>query len=382
MLRKKFMRKGFFGFTPSLFPKKEICDVGLVDRDMTNAFAPEISITSEFALKTATREILRMKNVIIILALVFFSWFQPVNAQNTKAARIGFLGPNSAASTSSRMESLRAGLRELGYVEGKNLVIESRWADGNFDRLPALAIQLVGLKVDLILTSGTPGTRAARSATATIPIIMVTSGDPVAFGLVASLARPGGNITGASNFSPELSAKRIELLKEAFPSTQRVGVLFNPDNSINERNLPAMEQTSKALKLRLQKFAVRTVDDIKTAHPAMSKLRIDAVALPDDDFLSATKDTIVELVSKQRLPSIGRADFAEAGGIIGYSVNFFDLYHRAAIFVDKIVKGAKPGDLPVEQPRKFDFVINLKATNQIGLTIPPNVLARADKVIR
>jgi putative tryptophan/tyrosine transport system substrate-binding protein len=323
-----------------------------------------------------------MKNAIIILTLVFLSWFQPVSAQNAKAVRIGFLGPNSAASTSSRMESLRAGLRELGYVEGKNLVIESRWADGNYDRLPDLARDLVGLKVDLILTSGTPGTRAARSATATIPIIMVTSGDPVALGLVASLARPGGNITGASNFAPELSAKRIELIKEAFPSTQRVGVLFNPDNSINDRNVPAMEQTSKGLKLVLQKIAVRSADDFKNAYSAMSKLRVEAVALPEDDFLSATNAKVVELVSKQRLPSIGRADFAEAGGIIGYAVNFFDLYRRAAIFVDKIVKGAKPGDLPVEQPRKFDFVINLKAAKQIGLTIPPNVLVRADKVIK
>jgi putative tryptophan/tyrosine transport system substrate-binding protein len=323
-----------------------------------------------------------MKNAIIILTLVFLSWFQPVSAQNAKAVRIGFLGPNSAASTSSRMESLRVGLRELGYVEGKNLVIESRWANGNYDRLPDLARDLVGLKVDLILTSGTPGTRAARSATATIPIIMVTSGDPVALGLVASLARPGGNITGASNFAPELSAKRIELIKEAFPSTQRVGVLFNPDNSINDRNVPAMEQTSKGLGLVLQKIAVRSADDFKNAYSAMSKLQVDAVALPEDDFLSATNAKVVELVSKQRLPSIGRADFAEAGGIIGYAVNFFDLYRRAAIFVDKIVKGAKPADLPVEQPRKFDFVINLKAAKQIGLTIPPNVLARADKVIR
>jgi putative ABC transport system substrate-binding protein len=326
---------------------------------------------------------MRMKTTaLIILALVFLSWFQAVSAQSSKVVRIGFLGPNSAASTSSRMESLRAGLRELGYVEGKNLVIESRWADGNYDRLPDLAIELVGLKVDLILTSGTPGTRAARNATATIPIIMVTSGDPVALGLVASLARPGGNITGASNFAPELSAKRIELIKEAFPSTQRVGVLFNPDNSINDRNVPAMEETSKALKLVLQKIAVRSADDIINAHSAMSKLRVDAVALPEDDFLSATKDKVVELVSKQRLPSIGRADFAEAGGIIGYAVNFFDLYRRAAIFVDKIVKGAKPGELPIEQPRKFDFVINLKAAKQLGVTVQPNVLARADKVLK
>jgi putative ABC transport system substrate-binding protein len=280
------------------------------------------------------------------------------------------------------MESLRAAVRDLGYVEGKNLVIESRWADGNYDRLPDLATQLVALKVDFILTSGTPGARAAKSATTTIPIIMVTSGDPVAVGLVASLARPGGNITGLSNFAPELSAKRVELIKEAFPATQRVGVIFNPDNSINDRNVPAMDETSKALKLLLQKIAVRSTDDIKNAHPAMSKLRVDAVALPEDDFLSATNDRVVELVSKQRLPSIGRAEFAEAGGIIGYAVNFFDQYRRAATFVDRIVKGANPGDLPVEQPRKFDFIVNLKAAKQIGLPIPPNVLARADRVIK
>jgi putative tryptophan/tyrosine transport system substrate-binding protein len=318
----------------------------------------------------------------VVLILAFLSCSQSVHAQNTKIVRIGFLGPNSAASTSTRMESLRAGLRDLGYVEGKNLTIESRWADGNYDRLPDLASELVRLKVDLILTSGTPGTRSARNATATIPIIMVTSGDPVALGLVASLARPSGNITGASNFAPELGAKRVELLKETFPSTQRVGVIFNPENSINDRNVPAMEETSAALKLALQKFPVRSADDFKTAYSMMSKLRIDGVALPEDDFLSNMNDKVVELVSKQRLPAIGRAEFAEAGGTIGYAVNFFDLYRRAAIFVDKIVKGAKPGDLPIEQPRKFDFIINVKAAKQIGLTIPPNVLARADKVIR
>jgi ABC-type uncharacterized transport system substrate-binding protein len=321
--------------------------------------------------------------LLVILALApFFDPLSAVGQQPAKVVRIGFLGPNSAASTAGRMEALRAGLRDLGYVEGTNLIIESRWADGNYERLPALARDLVGLKVDLILTSGTPGTRAAKSATATIPIIMVTSGDPVALGLVASLARPGGNITGASIFAPELSAKRIELIKEAFPSIQSVGVLFNPDNSINDLNVPAMEQTSKALKLGFQKIAVRSADDFRNAYSSLSKLRVDAVALPEDDFLSATKDKVVELVSKKRLPSIGRADFAEAGGIIGYSVNFFDLYRRAGILVDKIVKGAKPGDLPVEQPRKFDFVINLKSAKQIGLTIPPLLLGRADQVIQ
>ena len=319
---------------------------------------------------------------IFAVALTFAIGGAVAHAQPGKVVRIGFLGPTSAASNAGRMEALRAGLRDLGYLEGKNLVIESRWAEGKFDRLPELAAELVRLNVDVILTTGTPGIRAAKNATTTIPIVMVTSGDPVGFGFVASLARPGGNITGSSTFGPELSAKRLELLKETLPRTQRVAVLFNPDNSINDRNLPAMEQTAKLLKIRLQRFEVRGAEEFKNAFAAMTKQRVDAVALPEDDFLNANQNEVAELVAKQRLPSIGRAEFAEAGGLIGYAVNFFDLYRRAAIFVDKILKGAKPADLPVQQPTKFEFVINLKTAKQIGLTIPPNVLARADKVIR
>jgi putative tryptophan/tyrosine transport system substrate-binding protein len=315
--------------------------------------------------------------VVIVLAVAVIA-----EAQQPKVVRIGFLGPTSAASNAERMEALRTGLRELGYLEGKNLVIESRWAEGKFDRLPELAAKLVRLNVDVILTAGTPGIRAAKNATTTIPVVMVSSGDPVAFGFVASLARPGGNVTGSSNFAPELSAKRVELLKETLPRVQRLGVLFNPANSINDRNLPAMEQTAKLLNIGLQRFEVRGAEEFKNTFSAITKQRIDAVALPEDDFLSANQTQVVEHVAKQRLPSIGRAEFAEAGGLIGYAVNFVDLYRRAAIFVAKIVKGAKPADLPVEQPKKFDFIINLKAAKQIGLTIPPNVLARADKVIK
>jgi putative ABC transport system substrate-binding protein len=328
----------------------------------------------------------RMQNLkwhgFVAVAVTFAMCGALAHAQPAKVVRIGFLGPTSAASNAGRMEALRERLRDLGYVEGKNLVIESRWAEGKFDRLPELAAELVRLNVDIILTAGTPGIRAAKSATTKIPVVMVTSGDPVAFGFVASLARPGGNVTGSSNFSPELSAKRVELLKETLPRIQRVGVLFNPDNSINNRNLPAMEETAKLLKIGLQRFEVRGSEEFKNAFSAITKQRIDAVALPEDDFLSANQNEVVEQVAKQRLPSIGRVEFAEAGGLIAYAVNIFDLYRRAAIFVDKIVKGAKPGDLPVEQPRKFDFIINLKTAKQIGATIPPNVLARADRVIR
>ena len=319
---------------------------------------------------------------IFAIVLIFAFGGAVAQAQPAKVIRIGFLGPTSAASNAGRMEALRAGLRDLGYLEGKNLVIESRWAEGKFDRLPELAAELVRLNVDVILTTGTPGIRAAKNATTTIPIVMVTSGDPVGFGFVASLARPGGNITGSSTFGPELSAKRLELLKETLPRTQRVAVLFNPDNSINDRNLPAMEQTAKLLKIRLQRFEVRGAEEFKNAFAAMTKQRVDAVALPEDDFLNANQNEVAELVAKQRLPSIGRAEFAEAGGLIGYAVNFFDLYRRAAIFVDKILKGAKPADLPVEQPMKFEFVINLKTAKQIGVTIPQSVLYRADRVIK
>jgi putative ABC transport system substrate-binding protein len=319
---------------------------------------------------------------IFAIALTFALGGAVAEAQQAKVIRIGFLGPTSGASNAGRMEALRTGLRDLGYVEGKNLVIESRWAEGKFDRLPELAAELVRLNVDVILTAGTPGIRAAKNATTTIPVVMVTSGDPVAFGFVASLARPGGNITGASNFSPELSAKRLDLLKEILPRTQRVAVLFNPDNSINDRNLPAMEQTAKLFKIRVQRFEVRGPEEFKNAFSEMTKQRVDAVALPEDDFLNANQKLIVELAAKHRLPSIGREVFAEAGGLVGYAVNIVDLYRRAAIFVDKILKGAKPADIPVEQPMKFEFFINLKTAKQLAVTIPPNVLARADRVIK
>jgi ABC-type uncharacterized transport system substrate-binding protein len=308
--------------------------------------------------------------------------YAPVEAQPAKIVRVGFLGPTSAASNASRMDALRAGLRDLGYVEGHNLVIEARWADGAFERLPALAAELVRLNVDVILTAGTPGIRAAKQATTTIPIVMVTSGDPVAFGFVASLARPGGNITGSSNFSSELSAKRLELFKEAFPDTQHVGVLFNPDNAVNDRNLPVMEQMAQTLHLTLHKFAVRSAEEIASASTAVTEQRVEAIVLPEDDFITANQSRIVALVETQRLPSIGRAEFAHAGGLIGYSVNFVDLYRRAALFVDKILKGAKPAELPVERPIKFEFVINLKTAQALGITLPPTLLFLADEVIR
>jgi putative ABC transport system substrate-binding protein len=323
-----------------------------------------------------------MKRLAVALLTLALLAARFAEAQPAKVARIGFLAPTSASSNADRVEALRAGLRDFGYVEGKNIVIEFRWADERYDRLPDLAAELVRLNVDVIVTAGTPAIRAVKNATTTIPIVMATSGDPVGFGFVASLARPGGNITGSSIFAPELSAKRLELFKETLPRAQRVAVLLNPDNSINERNLPAMERTARSLKVGLQRFEVRRPDEFKDVFSAIAKQRVDAVALPEDDFLNANRSGIAELVAKQRLPSIGRKEFAEAGGLIGYGVNFLDLYRQAATFVDKILRGAKPGDLPIEQPTKFELVINLKTAKALGLTIPQSVLARADEVIQ
>ena len=301
--------------------------------------------------------------------------------QPAKVARIGFLGAGYAIGQMAPVEALRASLRDLGYVEGKNIFIEYRWADGKYDRLPDLAAELVRLKVDVLVTYGTPGTRAAKQATTTIPIVMATSGDAVAVGLVASLARPDGNVTGLTFFDPELSAKRLELLKEAMPRLTRVAVLLNPDNPAKGPSLQAMGITAKSLKVGLQQFDVRGPNEFERAFSAMAKGRVNAVWIHQDPMLYANIKVIANLAAKQRLPSIGFPEFAEAGGLIGYGVNFLELYRRAAVFVDKILKGAKPGDLPVERPTKFELVINLKTAKALGIKIPQTLLQRADKVI-
>ena len=306
--------------------------------------------------------------------------------QPAKAPRIGFLGGSSPSAISARIETFRQGLRELGYVEGKNIVIEWRYAEGKFDRLPALAAELVRLKVDVIVTSGPLPTRAAKGATVTIPIVMTQVGDPVGSGFVASLARPDGNITGLSTLAPELSGKRLELLKETVPKLSRVAVLWTSTRPGNAQEVKEVENAAGALKVNLQYLDVLDPKDIETAFRAASKGRADAVLmLVSSGVVSADRTTIVELAVKTRLPVIygsgGRA-FVEAGGLMTYGVNVNDLDRRAATYVDKILKGAKPADLPVEQPRKFELVINLKSAKQIGLKIPPTVLARADRVIK
>jgi putative ABC transport system substrate-binding protein len=305
-----------------------------------------------------------------------------VEAQSaTKLYRIGFLGAASASTHGTRLEALRAGLRDLGYVEGRNIVIEYRWAEGKYERLPVLAAELVHLNVDVLVAAGTPGISAAKQATPTIPIVMAGSGDAVATGLVASLARPGGNVTGLTDAVPELMAKWLELLKEAVPRIERVAVLLNPDNPTAAPDRRTMEATARSLNVELHSVELRRQSEMDDAFAAMAKSRVDGVLVSTDSLFNVNLRAIAGLAVKRRLPAAGSKDFTEAGGVIGYGVAFSDNYRRAASFVDKILRGAKPADLPVEQPTKFEMVINLKTAKALGVIVPPSLLLRADHVI-
>jgi putative tryptophan/tyrosine transport system substrate-binding protein len=327
-----------------------------------------------------------MKEKIRVLTLcaMLFALCLPASAQQAKkVARIGYLVSAFPSSTPARIEAFRQGLRELGYVEGKNIVIEWRYAEEKPDRLPALATELVRLKVDVIVTTGTLVTRVAKEATVTIPIVMANDTDPVSNGFVASLARPGGNITGLSTLAPELSGKRLELLKEIIPKLSSVAVLGTSTGPGNAQNLKETEVAAAALGVKIQYLDVLSPKDIETAFRAASKARADAVLLLASSVFTSQRTQVVDLAVKNRLPATyNRPEYVEDGGLMTYGPSINDLFRRAATYVDKILKGAKPADLPVEQPTKFEFIINLKAAKQIGLTIPPNVLARADKVIK
>ena len=327
-----------------------------------------------------TKKVIRLAFSAVLFALCF-----PAEAQQpTKIPRIGYLGAASLSSLSARIESFRQGLRELGYVEGKNIIIEYRSAEDKEDRLPALAAELVRLKVDVIVTAGSTGTRAAKKATVTIPIVMTFDNDPVASGFVASLAQPGGNITGLSTFAPELSGKRLELLKEIIPRLSRVAVFGTSTQPGSAQMLKEVELVAKAFGVKLQYLDVLDPKDIETAFRAATKGRAQAVLMMvSGTFTGAHGTETVQLAVKNRLPVMYTGQgIVEAGGLMTYGVNANDLDRRAATYVDKILKGRTPRDLPVEQPMKFEFIINLKAAKAIGLTIPPNVLVRATKVIR
>ncbi|HEV8725413.1 MAG TPA: ABC transporter substrate-binding protein [Candidatus Binatia bacterium] len=303
--------------------------------------------------------------------------------QETKVSRIGFLASSSGQRLESRLGAFQQGLRELGYLKDKNILIELRSAGGQFDKLPQMAGELVRLKVDVIVAEGAPAAHAAKNATRVIPIVIGNAADPVGTGLVASLARPGGNITGLSDFNFGVVTKRLELLKEVVPSASRVAVLLNPGNPTNPPQLKEIQAVASALRVTLLPLEAKGVDDIEHAFTVIKKNRPQALIVLGDPLFGTHLKRIADLASNSRLPAIyGSRDNMGAGGLMSYGTNFDDLYLRAAVYVDKILKGAKPAELPVEQPTKFELVINLKAAKQIGLTIPPNVLARADKVIK
>jgi putative ABC transport system substrate-binding protein len=324
------------------------------------------------------------KMIICLLAaaLLFTASFAEAQ-QPGKVPRIGYLITSSPSAIAPRMEAFQQGLRELGYVEGKNIVIERLHAEGKLDRLPELAAELVRLNVDVIVTSGPTATRPAKGATSTIPIVMTFDDDPVGSGFVASLARPGGNITGLSTLAPEISGKQLELLKEIVPRLSRVAVFGTSTRQGTAQALKEMELAAGALAVKLQYLDIEDPNDIETAFRAAIKGRADALLVLQSPVFNSQRAQIADLAQKSRLPAAyPRREFVEDGGLMSYGASISDLDRRAATYVDKILKGAKPSDLPVEQPIKFEFIVNLKAAKQIGLTIPPNVLARADKVIR
>jgi len=295
---------------------------------------------------------------------------------------MGFIGTTSASELASRVEALRAGLRDLGYVEGKNIAIEFRWADGKYERLPGLAAELVRLKVDVIVTQGTPATQAAMRATTTIPIVMLGTGDPLRTGLVASLSRPGGNVTGLTQLAPELAGKRLQLLKETVPNVSRVAFLWNPANAVQIPYFKEMQAAARLLSLTLQSVEVRAPQEFESAFAGMMRERPDALIMTGDGAHRLRLPWIVDFAAKRRLPVMYQVkEYVDAGGLMSYGASLPDLSRRGALYVDKILKGAKPSDLPVEQPTKFELVVNLKTAKALGITIPPSILVRAEKVI-
>ena len=327
---------------------------------------------------------LRKAALSILFVVVLFAVAVIAKAQQSKKFfHIGLLSSGSASSANRNTEVLRQRLRELGYVEGKNIAFEYRSAEGKFDRLPDLAAELVRLKVDVIVTVSTPPTVAAKNATATIPIVMAGGTDPVEMGLVASLARPGGNLTGIIIMNAETASKRLQLLKEITPKVSRVAVLWNSTNSGTALNFKQIQAAAQKLSLQLQSLDVHSVSDLESSFKSATRSGAHALVVLQSAPMATHLREVADFAVRNRLPSIhDRSEFVEAGGLMSYGANIPDTSRRAAVYIDKILKGTKPADLPVEQPMKFDLVINLKTAKQIGLTIPQSVLYRADKVIK
>ena len=316
--------------------------------------------------------------ILVLLAVPLGSGAQSA----AESPRLGFLSSSSSERDKPRLAAFLKGLRELGYLEGRSIFIERRYAEGRFEILPELAAELVRLKVDILVVSGAPASTAARNATSVIPIVMTDVADPVGIGLVTSLPRPGGNVTGLSDFNAGVVAKRLELLKELLPSASRVGILLNPANPSNPLQLKLTQAAAPTLGVALLPLEARAADDIDRAFTAMRAERTDALLVFGDPMLGSHNHRIVERAARARLPAMySRREMAEAGGLMSYGTNFTDLSRRAATYVDKILKGAKPADLPVEQPTKFELVINLKTAKTLGLTMAQSLLLRADRVI-
>ena len=321
----------------------------------------------------------------LTLCAMLFALCGSVEAQPpTKVPRIGFLDPSTASGSAVLVNAFRQELSTLGWIEGKNISVDYRFAAGKRERLSELAAGLVRLKVDLIVVTGVQSALAAKKATATIPIVFTSAPDPVGLGLVASLARPGSNVTGLSNLTPELNTKRLEILKDAVPKLARVGLLWTPVGGGGDIQLKELRPAAQALKLKLEEITTQPdAKGLENAFQAAKQRQVGAIMTSAGRRLFGERKRIVELAEKYRLPAIYiQKEFVDEGGLMFYGADYHDLFRRAAVYVDKILKGAKPADLPVQQATKFEFIINLKATNQIGLTIPVNVLARADRVIR
>ena len=333
-----------------------------------------------------TIAILRVRAVFVfscILPAVLLFGFAPVEAQQAKVQRIGVLTPRSPSDSARWHQAFREGLHDLGWVEGKNIAIEYRYAQGNRDRLPDLAAELLRLKVEVVVVVSVYAARAIQEINKAMPIVMASAADPVQLGLVASLARPGGNITGLSEITPEMAGKRLELLKEIVPKLSRVAMLWDPGNDASALSWKEVQSPARQLGLHLHSLEARSPKDFDRAFEDATKARAGALGVMPAQLFGANLKRIADLAAKSRLPSIWHlSEFVDSGGLAAYGPDRSDQFRRAAIYVDKILKGAKPAELPVEQPTKFEFVINLKAAKHIGVTIPPNVLARADRVIK
>jgi putative tryptophan/tyrosine transport system substrate-binding protein len=324
---------------------------------------------------------MRRRSFIALLGGAAAAWPLAARAQQSgKVYRIGFLGVTSLAEYGDRVEAVRTGLRRLGYEEGKNIVIHYRWAEGRYERLPELAAELVQLKVDVIVTHSTPGSRAAKHATSTIPIV-ANSGDPVEAGLVDSLARPGGNLTGTTFFFAEICAKRVELIKEAIPAMNRLAVLVNPANPSNRIALSVMQHTARALQVELVPLEIKVRDDIAAATASVAARHASALVIVEDPVSISNDRWTAELALQNKLPMVGFKPHAQAGALMDYGVDVTDQFYRLAAFVDKILKGTPPTELPIERAVKFDLVVNLKTAKALGIELPAALLVRADEVI-